>query len=549
MLAATLVSVLVACTSATDAAVETVPNAPPPTTTSSASGATEPTPSEASPTSAPQESTSATTSAVATPAQSTLSRDRGWVARENARPGTTSWKITTDEKYGWIDGYLDVTSAQAGDTVTLYADTDSTTWHVTAYRMGWYGGAQARFVWSSDVQLGTKRQPKPVVDKATGLAEARWKASLAVPIDASWPPGDYLLKLTTDLNGAHYVPLTVRDDASHADLALINAVTTWQAYNPWGSCSSYACPLLDGPKRADIVSFDRPYAHTYNQGSADFLDHELPLVSLVEREGLDVTYITDIDLHERPSLLLAHRGVVSPGHDEYYSTSMRRALERARDNGVNLAFLGANAVFRHIRLEPSWDGRADRRLVNYRSMKGDAVAAKNAAEATVEWRTSPLSEPEAALIGIQYQCANMEGDLRLVNTRNWIFDGIDAKNGTVLPSLVGNEFDGANLGGKTPANLEVLAHSPVKCGGARRFHDMTYYSAPSGGGVFATGTIWWICALDATCSVPANGAFVRAVTLNVLRAFAYGPAGWMHPSRGNLDQVLADASKSSATRS
>ena len=468
----------------------------------------------------------------------------GWIARENARPGTADWKIGADERYGWIDGYLDTTSAQIGDTVTLFADTDSATWQVSAFRMGWYGGKQARFVWSSDVQLGRARQAKPVIDSATGLAEARWKPSLKIAIDDTWPPGDYLLKLTTDLNGAHYVPLTVRDDTSSADLAIVNAVTTWQAYNPWGSCSSYACPLLDGARRGEIVSFDRPYSHTYNKGSADFLDHELPLVSLVEREGLDVTYVTDIDLHERPALLQAHHGVVLLGHDEYYSTSMRRALETARDNGVNLAFLGANAVYRHIRLEPSWDGRLDRHLVNYRSMRGDAVAAKNPKEATVEWRTAPLAEPEASLIGIQYQCANMEGDLRLVNTRSWIFDGLSVTNGAVFPSLVGNEFDGATAGRQTPDDLEVLAHSPVTCAGSKRFHDMTYYSAPSGGGVFATGTIWWICALDATCSIAANGPFVRGVTVNVLRVFANGPAGWVHPSRGNLDEVLRGTTKS-----
>jgi hypothetical protein len=499
-------------------------------------------PTTAGPTAA-DTTTTATDTGTRRPTETSPYRVAGWVARENARPGTSDWKITADERYGWIDGYLDTTSAQIGDTVTLFADTDSTTWQVSAFRMGWYGGKQARFVWSSDVQLGRARQAKPVVDSATGLAEARWKPSLKIAIDDAWPPGDYLLKLSTDLNGAHYVPLTVRDDASHADLAVVNAVTTWQAYNPWGSCSSYACPLLDGARRGEIVSFDRPYSHTYNKGSADFLDHELPLVSLVEREGLDVTYITDIDMHERPALLQTHRGVVLLGHDEYYSTAMRRALETARDNGVNLAFLGANAVYRHIRLEPSWDGRRDRHLVNYRSMKGDAVAAKNSKEATVEWRTAPLAEPEASLIGIQYQCANMEGDLRLVNTRSWIFDGLSVTNGAVFPSLVGNEFDGATAGRQTPDDLEVLAHSPVTCAGGKRFHDMTYYSAPSGGGVFATGTIWWICALDATCSTVANGPFVRGVTTNVLHVFANGPAGWLHPSRGNLDEVLRGPSK------
>jgi hypothetical protein len=39
---------------------------------------------------------------------------------------------------------------------------------------------------------------------------------------------------------------------------------------------------------------------------------------------------------------------VLTGHDEYWSLAMRAALLRARDSGVNLAFLGANSGYRHI---------------------------------------------------------------------------------------------------------------------------------------------------------------------------------------------------------
>src|SRR5215217_7377189 len=100
--------------------------------------------------------------------------------------------------------------------------------------------------------------------------------------------------------------------------------------------------------------FDRPYAA--EQGAGDFLGNELPLVRLVESLGLDVTYWTDIDLDRHPERLLAHRALVSLGHDEYWSTRMRRGAEAGRARRVNLAFLGANAVYRHIRLRPSPPG-------------------------------------------------------------------------------------------------------------------------------------------------------------------------------------------------
>ncbi len=68
---------------------------------------------------------------------------------------------------------------------------------------------------------------------------------------------------------------------------------------------------------------------------------------------MPLAYETDNDLAAHPGLLNGARAVISLGHDEYYSASMRAALTAARDAGTNLAFLGANAMFRHIRLATS----------------------------------------------------------------------------------------------------------------------------------------------------------------------------------------------------
>ena len=53
-------------------------------------------------------------------------------------------------------------------------------------------------------------------------------------------------------------------------------------------------------------------------------------------------------------------------------------------------------------------------------------------------------------------------------------------------------------------------------------------------GVFATGTIGWIHALDATSWGDEKvSAVVRGMTTNVLQAFASGPAGVAHPRVSN----------------
>jgi hypothetical protein len=70
---------------------------------------------------------------------------------------------------------------------------------------------------------------------------------------------------------------------------------------------------------------------------------------------------------------------------------------------------------------------------------------------------------------------------------------------------------------------------------------MTYYSTRSGAGVVATGTNWWISRLNPNCP-PADGCYderVVRVTVNILDAFAEGPAGRAHPSVSNL-HLLTD---------
>ena len=82
----------------------------------------------------------------------------------------------------------------------------------------------------------------------------------------------------------------------------------------------------------------------------------------------------------------------------------------------------------------------------------------------------------------------------------------------------------------------MLARSPVSCGAAPTYSDVSYYVAASGAGVFDAGTEDWICALPvaAGCPAPAPPAVQRAIqaaTANILTAFAAGPAGRAHPAQ------------------
>jgi hypothetical protein len=459
-----------------------------------------------------------------------------WVIQENARPGTSDWRLGGGGR-GSIEGYADKVSAVQGDRVTLFVSTDASSYRVEAYRIGYYSGLGGRMVWKSNQFSGSK-QPKGNRETRTNMVQAQWTPSLTVPITGAWPPGDYLLKLVSANGPQQYVPLTVRDDRSTAAFVVQNSVTTWQAYNLWGGYDLYEGKNGSGGSdyehRSRVVSFDRPYA--MGGGSGDFLGNEFPLVSLVESLGLDVTYWTDVDLHERGSLLTKHRSLLSLGHDEYWSRAMRDNAQQARDRGVNLAFLGANAVFRHIRLEPSAIG-PDRHQVDYKQAREDPMYLTDKKEVTSDWREAPVAEPESTLIGDLYECNPVKADMVIADDGAWVFAGTGLGRGDRLHQVVGPEYDRYDPGVPGPRNVQVLAHSPLRCGGKSSYSDMTYYTSEnSGAGVFATGTNWWIsklsqdCPSDATYTCPKDA--VVKITTNVLNVLGAGPAGLAHPSTG-----------------
>jgi len=447
------------------------------------------------------------------------------IAIENRRPGTPGWTVQHPSVSGQIEGYASAVSAQQGDTVTLYVTSTAASWTATAFRMGWYGGILARQVWQSAPQPGV-HQPAATRDPATSMISAPWAPSLRVPITADWPPGDYLFKLVSSDGWDSYIPLTVRDDASHAPILIINSVTTWQAYNLWGGYDLYSGrpPVA----RATVVSFDRPYE--LGNGSGDFLGNEERLVKLVEKEGLDVSYTTDVDIDEHPSLLLNHRVVVSLGHDEYYSLVMRDALAAARDHGVNLVFLGANAIYRHIRLQPSALG-PDRIEVNYRVASLDPEDGVDDADVTVQWRNPPNNRPESSLLGEMYQCNPILDDLVVTDPSAWIYAGTGLTAGARLPGLVGSEYDHYSPEDPQPPGdgVQIMAASPVVCRGVPSTSDLTYYVAPSGAGVIDSGTNLWVPSILSDRD-PTLGAYVAQITLTILQQGAAGPLGRTHPA-------------------
>ncbi|WP_370382727.1 N,N-dimethylformamidase beta subunit family domain-containing protein [Catenulispora sp. GAS73] len=461
---------------------------------------------------------------------------RGWLRAENTRAGTTAWQDAKRTRAGSVNGYLDRASARCGDTVTAYLSSlaPASGASLSAYRMGYYGGAEGRLIWQiRDVAL--EPQPKAAVTGASLLTVAPWRPTLTFRITAQWTPGYYLLVVRAPGQSASSIPLVVRADGDRAPLGFQASVLTYQAYNTFGGHSAYA----NSPRKAVAsteVSFDRPYE---DGGYYSPYQYELPLVREIEKLGIDTDYFTDIDADSDPAQLRLHKGVITGGHSEYWTKRMYDGAVAARQAGVNIAFFGANAVYTAARLTGSPLGR-DRRVVIRRSLTGDPLAARDPSLATVNWSAPPLNRPEAALIGEGYGYLGASGSLRVLHPASWIFAGTGVTAGQVLRNTVGGEYDQVDVNEPTtPPDVDVLAAMPIRfLSGRAGMATTTYYVAPSQAGVFDAGTTYWPCVMSGDClhlapTPPAVRAVVTRATDNVLAAFAGGPAGLEHASTPN----------------
>ncbi|MBO0806505.1 MAG: hypothetical protein J2P25_25930, partial [Nocardiopsaceae bacterium] len=450
---------------------------------------------------------------------------------ENSLPGDPGWPLSHLGAEHEIEGYAGKASVLPGESFPLFVSTTSRGFRVTAFRLGWYGGDGARKVWRSGPLRG-RAQRQPAVTGSTRTVHADWDPVLEVPTD-DWPPGAYLLRLDADSGAQRYVPITVRSASTAGKVVLKACVQTWQAYNTWGGYDLYKGPGGYGD-RSLAVSLDRPYDLN---GADMFLTYEGNAVKLAEYMGLNPAYVTSMDIAADPHLLDGASALVSMGHDEYWTPAERGCVTAARDKGVNLAFLGANAMFRRTRLAATSLGPS-RLVICYKtSYTADPMYGKDNALVTSDWRDPPHPDPESSLIGTIYEGYPVNAAYVVASPDSWVFEGTGVHAGKAFANLVGVEYDRVDPAFPLQRPIEVLSHSPLTCQGASSFSDSAYYTHPGGAGVFNSGTMRWVEAIFGDQPHGIGGAtpyFVSRVTKNVLRAFADGPAAARHPARDNL---------------
>jgi len=454
------------------------------------------------------------------------------VVAENENPGTTSWRITrpTDDINLQMKAYLSTTSASAGEMVDIFASVSpAQNYTLEVYRLGYYGGDGGRLLQTIPSIQGHNQPPCPV-DAVTGQITCSWSSDLSLTIPSSWTTGIYLFKFTNAAGFEYQFPFAVRDDTRIPDIIYQQPVTTYQStYNS----RSYGADTISGDTRAVKVSFDRPY---YGKGGYEYERFEHETILFLEEHGYDVGYLTNIDVHRNPSRLLQPEAVIAGGHDEYWTTEIYDAFTAARDAGVNLLFMGANAAYWQIRFEASAESIPNRVMVAYKNASTDPEPVY--ANKTLTFRK--LGRAEQQLIGVQYITFGRPGSDRefvAQNTDHWVYEGSGLADGDVVPRLIGGEVDLFFAEYPPPVSTQytVLGSSPFRGVLDEDILAQTViYEAPSGALVFATGSLRWQRALAGDQRQPA----VRQMMKNLFDRYVGGSADTgLHISKAaSLDQ-------------
>ena len=447
-----------------------------------------------------------------------------------------------------IRGYPARASVARGGRLTLHVAASAPRFRVRFHRVGAEVVAVDQSAW-----LKT-RPARP------GTADADWRWP-AYAFDVPWRSGVYVAQLLTDdadpplsLAATEAAALFVVRGEGDSDLLYKLPIATYHAYNCTGGGCFYFRPPRSVDPPGSRVSLHRPGGGIGGDtfGAADFYDAssarqtfahwDAPFIRWLERAGYVVDYCTDFDLHDGLVPHAGHRLLVSVGHDEYWSTRMRDAVESFVAAGGNVAFFGANLCWWRIHVVD--DG-------------GAIVCHQGGPRGALDhwWPATGAARPEDAMTGVSYRHGGgwwdgprRTGGYIVQRAPHFVFAGTGLANGEAFgastsPPLVGYECDGAPLAAfdertglatlapdaaacGTPEGFELLAVAPLsrewdelpprEHGAAGEgLHAATMGCYTNNGTVFAAGTTDWAQTLE-------QDARVARITRNVIEQLRGG---------------------------
>jgi N,N-dimethylformamidase len=386
------------------------------------------------------------------------------------------------------------------------------------------------------------------------LVDAGWPETQRIAVPAAAQSGVYAVEVTAGPETTRW-PFFVTPPRRKAALAFLVPTFTYLAYAderlpperfPWlcddaGHRFAQANELTslydlhnDG-SGVSLAGFRRPLATLRDDyryplcGAPHLLPVDLRLLRFLRAEGFAVDLLTDADLDRGGAQRLeGYRGLLTGSHPEYWTAAMRDALERLRDDGGHIAYLGGNGGY--------WVTAFD----------GDSIEVRRGLSGIRTWNSEPgethlatTGEPgglwrhrgraEHKLFGTGLQAMGFSPARPFHRTPEshapdlaWLFEGVGdgpiGAEGWVLGGAAGYEIDARSVRWNTPEHTRLLAVATGFDTGyvvdsdatedglpAPALAEMTLTAAPAGGMVFAASSVCWCGALPEPGSMNAVG--------------------------------------------
>ena len=386
-----------------------------------------------------------------------------------------------------IWGYTPKMSYAPGERVALHVSTTAPEWDVEIGRDG-----------ADYIQLlqetGLKGQHHPTPQDCS-VNGCDWPESYDFTIPADWRPGGYLVTLRAwrgeDVVEEHHIILVrAAPDTAPPPYVLVCATGTWLAYNCWGGSNHYEgitgpdgnafspfvstqrpwsrgfCKLPEGAPRAltdtpprvgDMVRYpymEWAYAYGYSKkyASAGWASYERHFARWAENEGYEFDIVTLHDLEGDPALLARYACAVFVGHDEYWSATMRDAVDTYVEQGGNVARFAGNFLWQ-TRIED--EGR-QQVCYKYTADQHDPLVGTDQAHlVTGAWEIAPVNRPGALTFGVNAlrgvyaglgNCVGRgAGGFTIYRPEHWAFEAAEVGYGDVIGAearIFGYEVDG-----------------------------------------------------------------------------------------------------------
>ncbi|HET6158711.1 MAG TPA: N,N-dimethylformamidase beta subunit family domain-containing protein [Dongiaceae bacterium] len=301
-----------------------------------------------------------------------------------------------------------------------------------------------------------------------------------------------------------------------------------------GSCySSAKRPVLNMRPKRKIWNFNA----------------DLHIIDWLEASGVEYDVITDDMLHEEGAGLLApYRCLMTGTHPEYHTARMLDAIEGWLGAGGRLIYMGGNGFYWKVATHEAHPGVIEVRRGEAGTRCFEMPAGERHNQFDGEfgglWRSNGRAPQRLVGVGFVaegfdschwYERTTVSADPRAV----FIFSGIGEQERIgdfgALGGAAGLELDGADVTLGTPTHALVLArstgHSNVYLLTVEEMlsthpsvdgvdnplvrAELVFFETPSGGAVFATGSIAWAASL---CHERYDNNVAR-ITGNVLRRF------------------------------